>query len=328
MQKGQLSLIVIVGLFLIITASLILFLNSPSNRQMIIPEQFRPVQTNIESCLDNTLEKAIIILGVQGGYIEVPADVESVTVRTVHIPFWYKPETKQTVQREAIENHISDYMRINAGACVDKLDLPGFTATRRSHPDVKVTIANERVIAQVGMPITVKSGDATLQMDEFGAKSELRVGAAIEQANSIVDQIAIDKSSINIMPILESPTQDVIYNATGRDKVIAMRDDSPRGTFVFAFAVRLGEPQGNREPIIERVAPILLDTGVSRTVKINANDPEGSRLSYDIISDFCSIDGNGMLTCLCEEPGVYHPTIRVADEQGGITYTTIEVIAR
>ena len=327
-KKGQLTVIILIGLVLVIATAFIVSINKAPTGPTVVPEQFRPAQQAVQGCLDNTVEAGIMLAGLQGGYTQVPAGIKHLDLSNLSIPFWFDQTTAQPLTQSAAEQQLADFLNKYGPHCANQT-VPGFTFTLAAPARSQVAIANDRVIATVNMPVLVTLGPATQRIDAFQTEREVPLGNAISEATAITNELERDKDSIDMTLQATMPTTNTIYNFSRLEKIILIQDNTtalPTGAFSFAFVVGLQDRKENQPPVIEQIPLIRLSQGEVMRVPVVAHDPQGAPLTYDVISNHFTIDQNGVLTVASDEPGYYVGTVRVENANGDVSFADARVI--
>ena len=156
-KKGQVTLFIIIGIVILISAVLFFMLKGSIQRKEIapgvsmiveeLPSQFLPVQPFVEKCLEKTSREALEILGQRGGYIytdKLIAGSESTVGNSVSfsrqsdlkIPYWFhlasdnkctgecdfkteKLALKSGSSPDSVEDQLARYVEENLGECID-----------------------------------------------------------------------------------------------------------------------------------------------------------------------------------------------------------------
>ena len=118
-MKGQVTIFIIVGIFLLLMITGAIFFLSPDDLTRgellrdSVPSEYSPVQLYVESCLDQVGERAVRILGERGGYLfteagnylsyqafgldaslDAPTDADAFFLNpSVVVPYWYHMKT-------------------------------------------------------------------------------------------------------------------------------------------------------------------------------------------------------------------------------------------
>ncbi|PIN86815.1 hypothetical protein COV19_02990 [Candidatus Woesearchaeota archaeon CG10_big_fil_rev_8_21_14_0_10_44_13] len=124
-KKGQITLFIILGIVLIFSTAIIIFIKAQAKEQMpqvptlteSLPEEIRPVRDYVQECAYITAKDAIEMIGTSGGYLGVtpgsaqytskrfdlditgmdPTSHEALTVsKDWHLPYWYFMKSENT----------------------------------------------------------------------------------------------------------------------------------------------------------------------------------------------------------------------------------------
>ena len=143
------------------------------------------IDTYVTSCLEQTADDALILLGKQGGYLDPPAFVAS---DTYEIAYLYDAGRHRVPAIVHVEQQLSDFIDKQMLECLDRFRglkqlgwAVGFDAS------VTVTRVNERdVTFSQRFRVNVQKGVETLSFTEFEASSPVRLQHMLEIANEIV----------------------------------------------------------------------------------------------------------------------------------------------
>ena len=107
-KKGQLTIFIIVGIFLLFSAALIIYIRQAVTEYKppveialeVVPTELQPLQKFVTECIQSTATDAIRTAGMQGGYVDAsniavndrdPTSGEGVKLSTgseLNIPYW------------------------------------------------------------------------------------------------------------------------------------------------------------------------------------------------------------------------------------------------
>jgi hypothetical protein len=126
-KKAQITAFIIVGIIILLFSAVFLYYrNVIIPEPELIPEDLMPIKNYIVSCLNNVGEDAVIRMGSQGGYIELPKEIilgqsyiELVPRSPIKIPYWYKNGISYVPNVELMQNQMSAYIEKNIKKCVD-----------------------------------------------------------------------------------------------------------------------------------------------------------------------------------------------------------------
>ena len=120
-KKGQITLFIILGIVLLFSTAIILFIRSQAKEEMpmvpevteSLPTEIQPVKDFIESCVEITAKDAIEMIGVHGGYIGVTPEYIQYTAKTFDLDLVGMDPTSHEALAVSPEWHIPywNYMR-------------------------------------------------------------------------------------------------------------------------------------------------------------------------------------------------------------------------
>jgi hypothetical protein len=254
-SKAQITPFIIVGIIIIIASAFFLYYrNFIIPEAEYVPEDIKPVKSYIGSCLDDTAEDAITLLGMQSGYIEIPdeirlnrAYVQFLTRSPFLIPYWNQNGVSYIPTLETMQIQISNYIEQNIRDCVDlTLFERDLFIEDNKEIEVETIIGNKDVDISMNyeLIITDKNGDQTKistyqQTMPVKLKQAYELGQKIMQAEnsqSYFENMTIDWISMNPdIPLnglefhctqskwrltdIEEELQDMIYYNLPRVKV-------------------------------------------------------------------------------------------------------------
>lgn len=228
-KKGQVTIPIIIGLLLLISIALFFYLRGETvvvESGTIVPDDIAPVYTLVESCIYSISEEAIITLGLQGGYIEIPADIKNNPSTHVKIdpfglykiPYWYFKGEKRVPTIGSMENDISTYVESKLESCVGSLkDFEYKFKVKAGTPEVNTIIADKDVYLEVNFPVELKSKveKKTIKIDKFNSKIPVALRRAYDLANRTIDTEIRDLFFENLTIDLMAAHPDIPF--TGMD---------------------------------------------------------------------------------------------------------------
>jgi len=197
-KKGQITIFIIIGIVLLLAVMLIIFLSKELARvpSEVVPLENVAVDSLISTCLERTGEDALDLLGLQGGYIEVPEEISGngyvhLRLSPAHVlPYWAYGESLNiqslTVIKERIDRYIEDNLRncvFGAGAfsqAYDLIERSGITA------DTKIVDAGVLFNVNWDIEIRDKGGEKVAEAVNHAAESPVKLKDLQETAVAIV----------------------------------------------------------------------------------------------------------------------------------------------
>lgn len=200
-KKAQVTIFIIVGMIVLFaTIFFIYFKIKLVLEKPILPEgNAHPVQRYVEDCLAREGEEAVRRIGFQGGFIEVPLNVQSSSSRYVSpdrlgiikIPYWFYKGTKYNPSYSNIEREISKYVEENVKNCIKNFDAfkQQYDIIEQKKINVKTVLNRDDISieADYSLKIIPKGNESKLVLDKFSAIVNVRLKKILDAANQLLD---------------------------------------------------------------------------------------------------------------------------------------------
>ena len=250
-KKAQITLFIILGIVIVTAALIVIYVKSnlikttEGETRDIIKQPYTSanVKLFVESCLDISANKGITLLGMRGGFIEFPADVNTmVTSRTI-IPFlYYRGENKLpslTVMGEELSKYISHEMIV----CLDNFNEFKRMGYNIETGDISTitNISDFSVVIKVDYPILIKGEEGVTEISEFYKRIPLQLGKIHKLAGEIMAESKEYDGFTVLIPELDFDTQlpyDYYPIAEETFLWIIQDDASMRETYSFMFGTK------------------------------------------------------------------------------------------
>jgi hypothetical protein len=218
MKKGQLTLFIIIGLIILVSAGLVVYLTTqkiakPVQEQVIVPEDARPVYDFVQGCANDIAREGLGILGLQGGFIDLPGIIDRTpasyipldTFNQFKTPLWYYEGEDRTPSLGYMEREIARYVNSQIDGCVG--DFAPFTdrmnITKEGAVSTRTTIADDEVIVRVTWPLALQTPDRTTRVQDFIVRMPVR----LKQMWALANQTMATENSANLF---ENATIDLM----------------------------------------------------------------------------------------------------------------------
>ena len=203
-KRGQITIFIIIGILIVISAALVIYLKEQEiifrPKPPVIPDEAVPINEFVEICIENIGEDATNMVGTTGGYVNIPFELAGNPMSFIRIspldrgkmPYWYYQGEKRIPPLEFIELEIADYVTANLKECV--LNLEPF----QDQYDIKelgeiyteVVATEEGITIEVSYPIEIsdKLGRKITSFDKFNAHVNYRLKKTYEFAVEIMEE--------------------------------------------------------------------------------------------------------------------------------------------
>ena len=221
---GLIVLIIVIGVIAVRKGFLQDLFEKISTERRTIPQQIRPVQDFLDSCVSQITKEGIADVALHGGYLSFKEDTIPTTPFTplgnsleiipntdFRTAVWFR-ETGNGIQelnaptKQDVENSIAEYVEDNFVVCVSNLTqftTEGFTATARDSPKATIQISRDQVSSVVKFPMEVKVLDTNFSLEKHQATVESKLGKLYQMAIEI-------QNSENKGTFLENKTIDLL----------------------------------------------------------------------------------------------------------------------
>lgn len=201
MRKAQVTVFIIIGIVLLLSVGLIVYFTreqavEPVKRTVEVPEGTQEVYDYVSQCLNEITREGLVLLGAQGGYIEIPAVIErnpnayvkqdpAGLLKTVH---WYFEGEDRTPSIDYMERSLALFVKANMAECIDNFEpfRERYDIQPKGEiiPDVKFT--DNQVLATLYWPIEITTPTRVMRLDEFIYDHDVPIKRMHETATKIM----------------------------------------------------------------------------------------------------------------------------------------------
>ncbi len=205
---GLIVLIVIIGFIAVKKGILKDLFEKLTTERKTVPQQIRPLQDFLDSCVTQTTKEGIQLLSQQGGYITLPKDIIPTTPFTplsssleifpnsdFKTSVWFRErgngiQESNIPTKKQIEDQLSSYITINFPKCLNNMTEFSDQYEINFEDEIKAetTISNSKVSARVKFPINVNILDTEFTLSEHGQDIESNLGKLYTMAKEIAEK--------------------------------------------------------------------------------------------------------------------------------------------
>ena len=213
-KRGQFTLFVIVGLLIVSVVMLGVYYKDEifasewekqRAQSLVVPEEAEEFKIAVDDCIDEVSSEGLKILGLHGGYIEIPADaiaesdlnpfsnsLEIIDGTDFETAYWFY-FAANNVQKEQVptivemEIELGNYVNENLARCVDEDFYVDYNATVKAI-STDVEIQDEEVLFTVTYPIIIAVDDFSFKFENFYIAQDVPLGKMYEAATQIMDE--------------------------------------------------------------------------------------------------------------------------------------------
>lgn len=221
MKKGQIMLYVVIAILIIFAAGIVIYIQSAQIGNLAPPINggIRPINTFIESCIKNTAENALVFIGQQGGYYDLPYNSDGSYI------YYFAANKSYFPKEETVEQQLSLYMDEMIPFCTKNfVDFSDFqTDADPAAIKTTTTILEYQVKFDVEWPILMKRADLSYNLNEFSIEIPSRLNTVYNVAGNMISEQLKNPSSICLSCMTNLAIENNLYidmENYGNDSVI------------------------------------------------------------------------------------------------------------
>lgn len=239
-KKAQLTLFIIIILILVGVVIIFLVIRGIEKEPVAdIKDVFvGPVNDAIDNCVESTLIDGVRLIGLQGGYFNLPEKHFKTDLETIDYAYYNKKADLVSISE--MENEISSYIELALPFCINDSAFPDLELEKRE-VDAKTNIAEDYVSVNVNFPISITNQEKTVVLEETYEKEvSAQIPDVYKVANDIINNIIANPEFIDMTYLSELDYEIVILPYDAENFIYSINDQSHRLDnipYVFRFAV-------------------------------------------------------------------------------------------
>jgi len=171
MRKSQISVFVIIGIFLFISAVFFIYLNQ-SKKEDIIKTSFLSrlgfksetdaIKSSVSECMKHETASALEKIGIQGGYYKKPEKYSD--LGWTFIPYYYYKGEFLMPNKSVIENELSNYLDDKVPECLNQIYFKD-VELKYENIKTKTSILRGKTVFNIDMPLSIIKGDKIVKIE-------------------------------------------------------------------------------------------------------------------------------------------------------------------
>jgi len=203
MKKAQVTLFVVIAIMLVAVVAIALSMRGKMPKEAT--PAIMPIGAYVENCIKSTGADALVLIGQQGGYYELPS--YAIDSRAY---FYYEGKDIMPTKAE-IEKEITKYINKELSSCTgDFADFPDFSIKSKD-VRAKAIILESKVRLTVRYPLTITKGDSTYTLSMFTVEIPSRLYTLYAVSESIVEDQFDTPKGICLGCLAESSMENDLY---------------------------------------------------------------------------------------------------------------------
>ena len=191
-KHSQIAVFVIIGIIIIgVVISFLIIRTSdkevsfnflPFNKQALV------LRESLMSCMNAVYEQELDIIGVQGGYYNLPL-TPYLDAGLYDIPFYYFGELDYVPDSGLIEEELANAVELRITECFDIIDEKNIDYNF-NYRSINVSIQEDKVVFLPDLILTLKKGENSIETDFKNYPAE--INSALKEMNGFASYIAYD----------------------------------------------------------------------------------------------------------------------------------------
>lgn len=194
---GQVTIFIIIAILIIAAVALFFIFREKVGitKEKPVSPEIATIKNFVEGCIKETSEDGIILVGIQGGYFNLPR--EHLVLENSEIAYAYYNGKNTLTPISNMENEINSYIKNSLPFCFELGNFSGFNITE-GKIKAESTINKDEILLKVNYPLTIKKGKSTSILDEkYNEEIFVRLG----DMHFITQKIINEKLNSNFMDL-------------------------------------------------------------------------------------------------------------------------------
>jgi len=205
-KKGQLTIFIILAIVIIGLIFLLFVFRDKIGLSSEASIDEKEMISSIEGCVSESLVDGTRLIGLQGGYLELPEKVVELNLSKVAYGYYLGEDNLNSKSR--IENEISNYIELMLPYCFDESQFLEYSITK-GDIDSKVEINGRGVSTSTRFSIGASKGDSSFTIDKkFNAEVPIKLNSIYDTVNAEIPikiNYIYDTAEENINKEIENP---------------------------------------------------------------------------------------------------------------------------
>ncbi len=212
-KRAQLSLFVVIGIIILVSLALFYASNQGIfDKKSIIPQEAKPVGNLLETCVYDISKEGVKLMGLQGGYINVPDQIANdpnlrINLGAVKVPFWHIKGAEKIPTIEEMQKELESYVNENLDRCVSNFSgiQNDFEIKELTRPKTEVTISENDIFVVVDYSVDVrnKNSEKSSKITRIAVTLPVKLKQAYEFAKEMMkkenSEMTFENITINLI---------------------------------------------------------------------------------------------------------------------------------
>jgi len=187
-RRGQVTIFIIVAI--VIAVGVIIYFSLDFSSKANVPTELVPVYDYFLSCLEETAQEGIVLLGTQGGYIEAPDFISGSSFMPfssqldffgVGVPYWMYVSGNNLIQEQvptinSMESELGAYVGERIANCdFTDFEIAGYDVYIENG-DVEVVIDPLQTSLEITSPLSIFKGETNVVVVDHAIELDTKLG--------------------------------------------------------------------------------------------------------------------------------------------------------
>ncbi len=328
-KKAQISIFIIVAILMLLFSSVILLIINLSVDEDIgssikISDDSLGLYSFVSSCLKQTTEDAVYLLGQRGGIL-YSAENSLMVYSTKYRDYGIVDDSNTFFNMNFMQKGINRYIEENIGLCLDDFSVFKRKGINVEAKDMVVeTLINpEEVVVELDYEISASSGNTKTNIDRFIVAVPVRLGKIVDDVLNNMDiENSVSLTGFTVLGydvmIVPFDKRTILYS------IVDPYSDMFHEPYIFSFVKKT---QPNSRPLLEPLPDFKITSGTVFEYNVLASDDDLDRLFFQSSNDYIPIDEDtGLISKRFDSPGEYETTISVVDEKRAVDSVDVRFV--
>jgi len=226
-KRGQVTLFIIIGIVMLMSIALFLYFKgiiAVGEEPEAISPELMPIKNYIDMCLEDVSRDGITAIGLNGGYIKFPPEIENnpasylsiLPINALKLPYWWYDGISSIPREDFIISQIREHVKDGVKDCVDFSVFKDFDIEEKNELEVDVEFARNGVIVRADYPLLIRNklNNTQSELSEFSATVPVRLKQVYDLAREIMEkenaENFLEEKTIDLITLdREIPTTDL-----------------------------------------------------------------------------------------------------------------------
>ncbi len=243
MQKGQITIFMILGIVLLAGAGFFFFSSGAKDVSPASKVSSDPLENYIGKCAERLSREALLMAGIEGGTIDAREYVIFFGGKT---PYYFGTQNSRVPEIAEVESYLSGYVAEKLPSCVDLSTFPDYDV-EAGEPSVAATVGDLSVLFKIDYPLRITKEGAAKTVSDFSQREKSRIKLMHDVARRYIIEQAKNPKYIGMsdLVILGRESNLLIEtNSLGKTVAFTIIDNSTKldgKEYRYAFAVSYQE---------------------------------------------------------------------------------------